>query len=350
MKKFLLTLLFPFFIALLGGGAYLYYQVDLFLKTTPTSIEEAQEVIIEIEPGMGLSKVSDLLQEENIITDSFAFKILARYKEVDKNIQAGRFAFSTAWTPEEVLDHLISGKTIYYRLTIREGLPWWEVAKLLESEGYTTYEDFKNIIHQPDFLLHWGIPFENAEGFLYPDTYFLPKPKELDEAAAKSIASRLIDTFWQKTEDTWKTLDPTSRRPSKENLIKYTVLASIIEKETGVSHERARVAGVYTNRLKKKMKLQADPTVAYGEGENFKPPLLYRHLDNTKNPYNTYQIAGLPPGPICSPSLASLQAALNPEEHNFLYFVAKGSDGSHYFAKTLREHNNNVKLYRKTQK
>ncbi len=349
MKKFILYTLLFLWIGSVCAGAFIYTKAHKFLRTSPETGAMAHDVVIEIKPGMGFNQVAELLKENNIITDVLSFKFLALYLEADKNIQAGKFEFNTGWRPQEVLDHLMLGEAIFYRLTIREGLPWWEVARLLEEEGYAEYEDFKKVIHDKKFLAHWGIPFANAEGFLYPDTYFLPKPKELDEKAAQAIAGRLIDTFWRKTEQTWKDLG-NKNRPTKEQLTRYLSLASIVEKETGKKDERARVAGVYTNRIKANMRLQADPTVAYGEGENFKPPLLNRHLDNEKNPYNTYRKAGLPPGPICSPSLASIQAAINPEQHKFYYFVAKGTDGSHYFSRNLNEHNNNVRKYRKTQK
>ncbi len=349
MKKFILYTLLILWIGSIGAGTFIYIKAHKFLRTSPDIPANAHNVIVEIKPGMGFNKVAELLKENNVITNVLSFKMLALYLEADKNIQAGKFEFNTGWKPQEVLDHLMLGEAIYYKLTIREGLAWWEVAKLLEEEGYAKYEDFKTIIHDKQFLAHWGIPYKNAEGFLYPDTYFLPKPKELNLQAAQAVAGRLVDTFWRKTEETWQKLE-NKKRPSKENLTKYLSLASIVEKETGKSDERAKVAGVYTNRIKANMRLQADPTVAYGEGENFKPPLLIRHLENDKNPYNTYRKAGLPPGPICSPSLASIQAAINPEVHKFYYFVAKGTDGSHYFSKNLREHNNNVKKYRQTQK
>ncbi len=349
MKKIILYTLLFLWIGTVAAGGFVYYKAHKFLRASPDTEANAHNVIVEIEPGMGLTQVAQLLKDNNVITEVLPFRFLAIYLEADTNIQAGKFEFNTAWKPQQVLDHLMLGEAIFYKLTIREGLTWWEVGKLLEQEGYAKFEDFKKIIHDKQFLAHWGIPYSNAEGFLYPDTYFLPKPKNLDINAAQAVVGRLIDTFWRKTEDTWQKLENT-KRPSKENLTKYLALASIVEKETGKSDERARVAGVYTNRIKANMRLQADPTVAYGEGENFKPPLLNRHLDNEKNPYNTYKKAGLPPGPICSPSLASIKAAINPESHKFYYFVAKGTDGSHYFSRNLKEHNNNVRKYRQTQK
>ncbi len=349
MKKFILYTLLIAWIGSVAVAAYVYFEARAFLRTAPASAELAESKIIEIKPGSNLRQVANQLEKEGIITDASSFMWLARYLEVDKNLQAGRFEFSTAWIPQLVVDELVTGKPVHVKLTIREGLPWWEVAQLLEQEGFVKYDDFKEVIHDKNFLAHWGIPFENAEGFLYPDTYFLPKPNKLDKAAASAIAGRLIDTFWNKTNAFWNKVEPNKKRPSKATLTKYLPLASIVEKETGSPNERARVAGVYTNRIRLNMLLQADPTVIYGLGETFKLPILRSQLDDKNNPYNTYANPGLPPGPICSPSLASIEAAFAPEKHDFLYFVASKDGGKHNFAKTLQEHNANVQIYRKSQ-
>ena len=214
------------------------------------------------------------------------------------------------------------------------------MGKRLEEAGFVRFEDFRKVIHDPAFLRHWGIPFTNAEGFLFPDTYFLMRTLELNEASAARVAGRLIDTFCRRTATIW----PGGKRPGPKDaalVARVVRLAPIVEKETAVPAERARVAGVYANRLRTGMLLQADPTTIYGLGPSFDGDLKRAHLEDRSNPYNTYANAGLPPGPICSPGKASLQAASSPEEHDFLYFVAR-SDGSHQFSRTLREHTNAV--------
>ena len=236
---------------------------------------------------------------------------------------------------------LASGRSLLYRLTLREGLPWWQVAEQLEKQGFCKAVDFTSVIHDPKFLQHWGIPFSSAEGFLYPETYLLPKPRELNIEAARSIAGRLVGMFWQQVDRLWP-----EGRPSRSELVRLVTLASIVEKETSVPEERARVAGVYSNRLRMGMLLQADPTVIYGMGRSFSGRLLFRHLEDEKNPYNTYRRPGLPPGPICSFGAAALEAAKNPEEHKFLYFVATGKGKEHKFSKSLKEHNRAVQEYR----
>ena len=201
------------------------------------------------------------------------------------------------------------------------------------------------VIRDPEFLHHWNIPFDSAEGFLFPETYLLPHPRELNMAAARTVADRLVEMFWKQADKLWP-----NGRPAQSDLKRLVTLASIIEKETSVPSERTRVAGVYTNRLRRNMLLQADPTVIYGMGPEFKGRLLYKHLDDKKNPYNTYQNPGLPPGPICSFGSAALQAALAPEDHKFLYFVATGKGREHKFSKTLSEHNKAVQEYRATMR
>ncbi len=328
----------------------IYFKINFFLSNTPTNQENAKTVTIEIPRGASLMTVTNLLADNNIINDPMSFKLYARYEGIDRKLQAGTLAFSTAWTPDQVIDQLIYGKSVDMRVTIPEGLPWWEVARLLSTQGFVDYSLFKDIIHDPDFLKEWNIPFHNAEGFLYPDTYFFPKPSEHTLASTRLVVNELVKTFWLKTSELWDSLQDDSKVPNKDILNRYLTLASIVEKETGVAEERAKVAGVYTNRLNIRMKLQADPTIIYGLGEDFELPIYRSHINDAKNKYNTYQHYGLPPGPICSPSLHALNATLNPEKHEYLYFVAKSTkEKSHNFSKTLAEHNAFVQEYRKTE-
>ena len=340
-KRRPLLWLFLFTLVLcLGTALYAWHDARTFLNTPPSSPGES--IIVDIEPGMTLAQVADMLEQKGVITSSSRFQLLTRYEGKSRNLQAGRFLVHTGWLPDKVLDMLVSGKAMLYRLTIREGLAWWDVAELVEKGGFCKAADFTSVIHDPAFLRHWGIPFENAEGFLFPETYLLPRPREMNADAARSVANRLVGMFWQRADKLW----PDGKRPSSEELKRLVTLASIVEKETGVPEERARVAGVYTNRLKKGMLLQADPTVIYGLGRDFEGPLLRRHLDDAKNRYNTYQHPDLPPGPICSFGAQALKAAIQPEEHDYLYFVATGRDRGHTFSKTLTEHNRAVREYR----
>ncbi len=334
-------------VAVLLFGMYAGWEARSFLNAAPET--PGRNKMVEIEPGSTLAKVSRRLEEQGIITSAVRFELLARLTDQGRKLQAGQFLVNTGWGPRRVLDHLVSGRGMLHRVTVPEGLPWWEVGRLLEKEGVCRAADFDAVIHDAEFLRKYGIPFASAEGFLYPDTYLVPKPREMDRKAAQSFAGRMVDTFWRKTAGAWEGAGLGSR-PEADELLRVLALASIVEKETGLPEERPRVAGVYHNRLRKGMALQADPTVIYGMGSDFAGPLLRRHLEDKKNPYNTYRIPGLPPGPICSPGLSAIEAALHPERHNYLYFVASGRDRGHVFSTTLAQHNRAVQAYRRALK
>ncbi len=417
------------FVIVVLSAAYLAYDVWNFAHT-PASPEPAN-VVIEIKPGATFDRVAWDLYKLGAIRDVRRFRLIAYWEEAMQSVKAGEFEVSTGWTPLEVLYQITKGRARLYRLAIREGLTWWETARAVEAAGFATYDDFKDVIHDPEFLKEFSIPFDNAEGFLFPETYLLKKPKALDKAQAREVASILVSAFWKHTRPMWRELplrqgvtppsagqatqagqaahegqpgqtgaeqtgtpqaaqarhaaqadsqagtpDETpdgARANSQANsqagsqadspaelqtdwlrpsdidpdaLKSWVILSSLVEKETGVPEERARVAGVYANRLRLGMLLQCDPTIIYGVGESFSGSIRRSQLDNANNLYNTYQHPGLPPGPICSSGLAALKAAFSPEEHDYLYFVATGVDGGHTFSKTLNDHNRAVRAYR----
>lgn len=343
LKFLLISLVF----CALSAGGWVMFMSNQFMNTPPET--PGQDVLIDIQPGASLGKIAELLEEKKVITSSFKFRLLARYKKVSTDLQAGRFRFNTGWLPQKVLDTLVSGQPVLSRITIPEGLTWWQTARLLADAGFASYEELAQVVQDKQFLLHYGIPFDTAEGFLMPDTYLLKTPdaeKPKDPRQAWKVAGRLVDNFWQKAAAVW----PEGKKPLKEELRKFVTLASIVEKETAVPSERARVAGVYANRLEKGMLLQADPTVIYGKGESFKGTITKSMLNDANNAYNTYQKAGLPPGPICSFGISALKAAIAPEKHDFLYFVAVRDGGEHRFSKTLSEHNSAVQQYRKNRR
>ncbi|MBB5144043.1 endolytic transglycosylase MltG [Desulfovibrio intestinalis] len=346
MKTFLRLLGLLLLLALAGSG-WLFYEGYTFLNTAPQT--EGQEVLFDVPPGAHFAQVATALEQKGVVTDARKFRLLARYKEWDGRLQAGRFALNSGWTPEKVLDMLVNGQPVLFRITVPEGLTWWQTGKLLEEAGLVRFEDFRKVIMDPDFLRHYGIPFATAEGFLMPDTYLLKKADEPDAAQARSVAGRLVDNFWRKAAPVW----PGGAKPAVDQLKTWMILASVVEKETGIDAERRRVAGVYQNRLARNMILQADPTVIYGLGPGFDGNLRRSQLDDPNNLYNTYQRPGLPPGPICSFGMAALRAAINPEKHDFIYFVAITDGGEHVFSTNLTDHNRAVRQYlqnrRKTQ-
>ena len=340
--KILLRALGLLLLLALAGGGWVAYEAHTFLNTTPET--PGRDVFFDVPTGARLAQVSAGLVKLGVVTDARKLDLLARYKKWENRLQAGRFALNTGWLPEKVLDELVNGHPVLYRVTVPEGLSWWQTGKVLEEAGLVVFEDFRRVVTDPDFLRHYGIPFATAEGFLMPDTYLLKKNEVIDLAQAKAVAGRMVDNFWRKTAAVW----PDGKKPGQgqtDQFKTWVILASIVEKETGIDAERARVAGVYQNRITKGMLLQADPTVIYGLGPAFDGNLRRRDLDDANNLYNTYQRPGLPPGPICSFGAAALAAAVRPETHNYLYFVAKFDGGEHVFSTNLTDHNKAVRQY-----
>ncbi len=292
--------------------------------------------IFRIGQGQGLRSVASKLEKKEIIRSAVRFQILAYLTGKERQIQAGAFLIPAGSLPLEVLDLLTNGRPVRHILTIPEGLSWWQTGELLEKSGYCSLSDFADAVYNRRLLARYGIRAENAEGFLFPSTYFFAAEEK--ENASKIVA-RLLRTFWEqsgfKKEEDWK------------RIYRLVTLASLVEKETSIAEERAKIAGVFDNRLRIKMRLQCDPTVIYGLGASFNGNLTKKNLQDSQNLFNTYKHAGLPPGPICSVGKAALTAARFPEKHKFLYFVAKGN-GQHVFSSTLKEHNQAVRQYLKT--
>lgn len=347
-------------------------EVEKFLNTPPE--RHGENIYFDIPQGAPLQQIAAQLARQGLVTDATKFVWLARFRDRGKQLQAGRFLLNTGWTPGHVLDTLVNGMPVLHKITIPEGLTWWQTARLLEAEGLGRYADFEAVFRDPDFLRHNGIPFATAEGFLMPDTYLFKKPDsimprndfepvtEADrklaaewQAQARSVAGRMVDNFWRKTARLWPETVPVDPKlnimpkPSRENLKKWVILASIIEEETGVPSERARVGGVYANRLARNMLLQADPTVQYGLGPSFEGRLRLAHLQDPTNQYNTYYYPGLPPGPIASFGLDALKGAISPEKHDYLFFVATGDGGGHTFSRNFTDHSQAVREYRKNR-
>ena len=208
------------------------YEAWTFLKTPPAT--PGQEAFFDVEPGANVRRVADKLEERGLITDARKFLLLARYKKWDSRLQAGRFALNTGWLPEQVLDTLVNGQPVLFRVTVPEGLTWWQTAKVLEEAGLVRFEDFRAVITDPAFLRHYGIPFDSAEGFLMPDTYLLKKADVPDKAQARAVAGRMVDNFWRKGDALW----PDGKRPSRDELRRLVILASVVEKETAFADER----------------------------------------------------------------------------------------------------------------
>lgn len=295
-----------------------------------------ESVVFLVPPGSSFHGIAQRLEGQGLIRDARAFLLLVRLTETGGSLKAGEFLLPRGKSPLTVLAGLTRGQPILHRLQVREGLTWWETGRLVEEAGLGSFESFERAVHDRALLDAHNIPFDSAEGFLFPETYFLPRPHDDD---ARPVVEAMLREFGRAAALIWP-----EGRPGSEELARLAILASIVERETGQPHERRRVAGVYANRLRIGMLLQADPTIIYGLGPGFEGRLRRRHLDDRNNPYNTYQRGGLPPGPICSPGFAALAAAVDPEEHRYLYFVSR-MDGTHHFSTNLEEHNRAVRRY-----
>jgi UPF0755 protein len=296
-----------------------------------------REGTLLIRPGMAMPAIARELEARGLIRNAQTFAVIARVFGHTAQAKAGEFLVSSGWTPFEILRVITTTNGIQHKVVVREGLPWWAASKLFEAEGLATADDFAEASRNATLLQKYGVPAKNAEGFLFPETYQLPRSPEGGQAAVEAM----LKEFDRQAKKLW----PQGPPPPAE-LLRIVTLASLVERETGAPQERARIAGVFANRLRQGMRLQCDPTTIYGLGPAFDGDLKRAHLEDEANAYNTYAHQGLPPGPICSPGLAALKAAINPEQHDYLYFVAKG-DGSHEFSRTLDEHNRAVTRFQR---
>jgi len=288
---------------------------------------------VRVEPGDSLASVTRKLREQRIITNGWFFSLWARWRGVEKRIHQGLYRFDSGVAPREVLDRLVTGKGVFYSVTIPEGFTVKEIAMLLDRLAIVGQEKFLRAAANPSLLASLGLQDRGLEGYLFPSTYYFTPG-----TAEKDIIMTMAEQFRKVS------LPLLAQRPanSKLNAHELLTLASIIEKETGVAEERAWVSAVFHNRLRQQMPLQSDPTVIYGI-KDFNGNLTRKDLQEA-NPYNTYRIAALPPGPICNPSVASIKAALEPANVPYLYFVSK-NDGTHLFSETIEAHNRAVKTY-----
>lgn len=310
-------------------GVYLHIIIN---ARKPADTEPAQHVVI-IKPGQGFLVFSQKLHQLGIINDLKAFKLFAYIKGYEKKIKAGEYMLSSAMSPEEILEIVVNGKVRLHRLTIPEGYNLKQIARIVAEAGFGTEADFLRAATDADLVHTKGIDAETFEGYLFPDTYYF-----LKDTRPEDIISTMVKRFWAIFKPEW-------RKRAEDlgfSIHQIVTLASIIEKETGAAFERPIISSVFHNRLKRRMRLQSDPTVIYGI-KDFDGNLTRKHLAQ-KTPYNTYRINGLPPGPIASAGIKAIEAALYPADTKFLYFVSK-KDTTHKFSANIRDHINAVRKY-----
>lgn len=321
--KIAILLLLLLFISVAGYG---YWQL-----TTPHAPQEPR--VLQVAPGASLIAVANDLHRHGVIRHALLLRILAKWHDQEQRIQAGQYSFSVPATPQQILERLVRGDVDRVSLTIPEGFTLRQIAHRIEEAGYGSAQRILQLAQDNNFVAGLAVEAETLEGYLFPETYrFVPGTTET------ALLTMMVDQFRSR-------LTPDLRDAARQRGLtvhQHVTLASLIEKETGLVSEMPLVSSVFHNRLAINMRLQTDPTVVYGL-EDFTGTITRRHL-STPTPYNTYIIYGLPPGPIASPGLAALTAAVYPAESDFYYFVSRG-DGSHHFSRNLREHNNAVQRY-----
>jgi UPF0755 protein len=323
-------------LALAAALAALFY-VHFF---SPPSAERLPR-IVTIRTGTAFWQVARILEDQGVVRDRRSFYLLARFRDAVAKIKAGEYEFHAGMAPAEVLDKLVRGEVIHYPVTIPEGFDVFLVAEVLEKAGVAGQKAFLEKAHDPAFIASLGFEGDSLEGYLFPDTYRFPKGYG-EEAAMRRMVSRFQAVF-----------APLEKKAEEMGLSRKdaVTLASMIEKEAADDRERPLISAVFHNRLRRGMALQSDPTAIYGvqrDPARGETRITRRDLMK-KTPYNTYQIAGLPKGPIANPGLKSLEAVVNPAEVDYLYFVSR-NDRTHFFSSTLEEHNRAVDRYQRRTK
>ncbi len=307
-------------VAVLGAGAYIAY------REASSSGPSAQSTILLFEPGSSVSKIADELRDAGVIRYAELFTLTVRLRRAENDLKAGEYEIPAGASVMDVIDILIGGKSILHYFTAPEGLTVAQILRLIEANEILTSDTTVT----PD------------EGELLPETYAFTRGETRDEMIRRMMKAQdaVLDELWPV-----RAMELPFSTPQEA-----IILASIVEKETGIPEERTRVAAVFINRLKRGMRLESDPTIIYGltGGEPLGRGLRQSEL-RAETPYNTYVIRGLPPTPIANPGRASIEAVLNPADTDDIFFVADGS-GGHAFASNLRDHLQNVAEWRRIER
>lgn len=315
-----------------AGAAYVEYT----RVHAPFQGWSGTEQFVEIPPGAGTKAIGERLVSSGVVRDALTLRVALWLSGDARKLKAGEYRFDHPMPPLEVLGKLARGDVYVVPLTFPEGHTIIEMSKIFEAHGFGPAASFVAAASDPSLVEHLDPAARDLEGYLFPDTYLLPRHAD---------ASRLVRLMVERFE---KALTPDlidAGRARGLSVRQLVTLASIVEKETSNADERGLVAAVYANRLRIGMLLQCDPTVIYAlEKAGAYDGNIRREDLAVDSPYNTYRVAGLPPGPIASPGKESLAAAAHPADSDFLYFVSR-NDGTHEFAHTLEEHNRNVQRF-----
>jgi UPF0755 protein len=320
-------------VGILAAAGWIYFTVG-----RPYKGYDGPEQFVEIAPGSGPASMGRVLADAGVVPNAAAFRTAVWLRGAGRRLQAGEYRFDAPISPGDVVDKLARGDVYLRPVTFREGLNIRQMAAIFEEKALGSAREFIAAAANPQRIKPLDPAAPDLEGYLFPDTYTLPR-----KITAEQLVDRMLARFEQ-------ALTPDIRARAAErglNVRQLVTLASLVEKETGKGEERPLVAAVYANRLKIGMGLQCDPTVIYAlERAGRYTGNLTRESLKFDSPYNTYRYAGLPPGPIAAPGKASLAAAADPADVSYLYFVSR-NDGSHAFATTLDEHNRNVEQWQR---
>ena len=336
--KFLLKLILLLMVVAAGAGAWLWYSL-----TQPYQGFPAEGVFVDVPRGASSRGVARLLEKNGVARSAIAFEIYAR-RHPRRSMQAGEYFFDRALNSKDVFWKVAKGEVYEQPFTVREGETMFDIARDLETAKFLPADDFLKAANDGELIHDIAPGAKTLEGFLFPATYQLPR-----HPVATELAAQMVHKF----KEEWSHLlnaSPASGKsaPSDGRPVESVVtLASLVERETPRPEERPLVAGVFENRLRRGMLLQCDPTVIYALERlgQYSGTLTGNDL-RFDSPYNTYEHTGLPPGPVGNPGVASLRAAWQPSETDYLYFVAN-TQGGHFFSATLAEHNKNVVKYRR---
>ena len=340
---------------LISLTALAYWDYTVYMSH-PISNDRKRQIKVVIPQGSTLTQVANILRDREIINSPTYFRLYLLLNDVADQVKAGVYHFDSASTPNDVARELIAGpRTPFVTVTIKEGYNIWQVAAALADAGLGKEEEVLALLKDPSFAEQARVPVGHGssqvisllEGFIFPETYYVEAGQSLER-----VLLRMVQQY-----------ETELRNAKKRHLAQYSelleevgiadhdivTLASLIERETALPHEKRLIASVFFNRLKKQMLFQTDPTLTYSEDRKGAPPTP-EDRKNKENPYNTYAHKGFPPGPICNPGRDSLEAALAPAQTAFLFFVAKrDGTGGHHFTTNFEDHKRAVRKYLKKE-
>lgn len=332
LSKLFLALLYVAIPVAVAAGCYVALR---FYALDPRDSSATEAVVFDTEATKGFLAIAQNLEQQGLVRSALAFRAIARLQKKDTLLKAGEYELSASMTPQEILDKMVRGEMIQRRATIKEGMTIREISGVLENARIVEARLLLQEAFNMQVAQEEGITAPSLEGYLFPETYNFRR-----NTPARKVISAMYEEFKKRWQPEW------SQRAEILGMSTHEIvtLASIIEKESGNFDEQPVISSVFHNRLRKGMRLQADPTVIYGI-KDFNGNITKLDLV-TETPYNTYVIPGLPPGPISNPGSSALKAALYPADTQFLYFVGNGA-GRHIFSESLDQHNDAVNRYQR---